>query len=59
LEEVNSYEGDNLWQDLVMGYDIDNQKQDREDPEGSYRIFFRDGSSLSYNMGEWDVDDED
>ena len=58
LDEVNEYEGDNLWQDVVMGYDIDNERHNREDPEGSYHIFFKDGSSLYLNGGEWDVDDE-
>ena len=59
MEEINEYQGNNLWQDVVLGYSIDQERQKREDSEGSNHIFFNDGSVLTWIGSEdkWEVDD--
>ena len=48
LEELQGYEGDNVWQDIFLGHGIDNGLQDANDPDGSYSVYFQDDSILEY-----------
>ena len=58
-KELRTYKGNNAWQDIIYWYGIDNEKQDKKDPEASYDVYFDDGSHLHLGPEGWEVDDED
>ena len=58
VEELEDYKGDNPWQDIIYWYGINNKKGDKEDPEASYDIYFKDGSHLHLYPDGWEPEDE-
>ena len=66
LDEVNSYNGADPWKDIVesMGPDIlniDQKRIEKEYPESRAflsHIFFKDGTSMSYNGSKWEIDNK-
>ena len=60
LKELKEYTGNNPWQDVILGYDIDQEKQHKKDAEGSSSVYFEDGSLLLLTSDGWEAfDDQD
>lgn len=60
LKELKEYTGNNPWQDIILGYDIDKEKQHKKDAEGSSSVYFEDGSLLLLTSDGWEAfDDQD
>ena len=60
LNEVNMYSSaDDPFHEklndagVLKKYKIDNRRHEREDPEGDYCIFFKDGSALRWDYDKW------
>lgn len=55
MAQLKGYKGDNPWQDIFLKFDIDGQRQDEEDKEGTEYVFFEDGSELAFRNGKWEI----
>jgi hypothetical protein len=57
-DELNAYQGENFWQDVVENYDLDRDAIEQADPSGmSTVVILDDGSEVRYNESrkEWAV----
>lgn len=49
VDELNAYDGDNFWQDVVENYDLDRAAIEAADPSGmSTVVILEDGSEARY-----------
>jgi hypothetical protein len=56
LNELNAYQGDDIWQDIILGlHDYDEAATDEIDGGQSDRFALSDGSVIRYDYqrGEW------
>jgi hypothetical protein len=57
IEELDNYNGDDAWNDVISHYLLDDEKQNEIDPEASYHVFFSDGSAIRHDGMQWMIDE--
>ena len=53
LEQLNTYDGDNIWQDVVEGLDYDRQATEDVDPNYESADIIIHGHHIAYVGGSW------
>ena len=57
MEELENYNGNDAWNDVIIFYLLDEDKQNKIDPEASYHVFFDDGSAIRHDGMKWMIDE--
>jgi len=56
VDQLNSYEGDNIWQDVICDYDLDEAAIEAADPgAASNVVVLSDGTTIRHDArtGQW------
>jgi len=56
VDQLNSYQGENIWQDVILGHDLDEAAIEAADPgAASNVIVLSDGTTIRHDArtGQW------